>query len=539
MKKIKSLFAVLTVIAIILTQTAFVVSADSSYTLGYSLAGNETEGYTLTLESLTQADGVTEPYDVVVPDTAGYDIDGNGTIEANESGIPVTKIDANAFVGNKDNKSTLVQSITIGSKVQTMGDGTSAYVFRYLPKMTELTIPDNVTSLSGRQIAELSNVTEITLGKGLETVTYYCIYKCKSLEKINVTSETFKFHLDGFYLNNPDGAIIDITACKDITITGLLRNAEGVKFVVSNGNVYNKLIAAGYTDADIDYNMADGTEITVSSVDGKYALKYTVSGKNVTVNGFDTNPEETVDLVIPSKVTDPVTGLTFTVNAAAQSAFGSTNIKSVVLPGTIETMGTRLFQNCDSLVDVELQEGITSLNFYMFYDCRELSKLIIPASVTSIDLKSMQAAHQLKTVVILGEDVKFTNKVLSGKEVGGTVFYVKNDTVKAAIDATGSDATYFNKAEVLGNETGVPSLSYAENVVTLTVPSYINSYSVLVSQFADENHTKLESVKVYSDTAVVPGTYNFDVTPVEGKYYKVFIFNSLKGAMPLNSTIEF
>ena len=166
----------------------------------------------------------------------------------------------------------------------------------------------------------------------------------------------------------------------------------------------------------------------------------------------------------------------------------------------------------------------------MFYDCRVLSKLIIPASVTSIDLKSMQAAHQLKTVVILGENVTFTNKVLSGKEVGGTVFYVKNDTVKAAIDATGSDATYFNKAEVLGNETGVPSL---------TVPAYINSYSVLVSQFADENHTKLESVKVYSDTAVVPGTYSFDVTPVEGKYYKVFIFNSLKGAMPLNSTIEF
>ena len=209
------------------------------------------------------------------------------------------------------------------------------------------------------------------------------------------------------------------------------------------------------------------------------------------------------------------------------------------MPGTIETIGTRLFQNCNSLVNVELQEGIKSLNFYMFYNCQGLSKLIVPASVTSIDLKSMQAAHHLKTVVILGEDVKFTNKVLSGKEVGGTVFYVKNDTVKAAIDATGSEVTYFNKAEVLGSGTGAPSLSYAENVITLTVPAYINSYCILVGQFADENHTKLESVKVYSDTAVVPGTYNFDVTPVEGKYYKVFIFDSLKGSKPLNSTIEF
>ena len=54
-----------------------------------------------------------------------------------------------------------------------------------------------------------------------------------------------------------------------------------------------------------------------------------------------------------------------------------------------------------------------------------------------------------------------------------------------------------------------------------------------------KKHTKLESVKVYSKKYVGAGDYTFAVTPVEGKHYKAFIFNSLSSSVPLNANVEF
>jgi hypothetical protein len=56
----------------------------------------------------------------------------------------------------------------------------------------------------------------------------------------------------------------------------------------------------------------------------------------------------------------------------------------VTVPGSVRTVGPRVFKNCDRLNLVIFQDGTESLGDELFSGCRNLVGVWIPASVTSI-----------------------------------------------------------------------------------------------------------------------------------------------------------
>ncbi len=84
--------------------------------------------------------------------------------------------------------------------------------------------------------------------------------------------------------------------------------------------------------------------------------------------------EEIKDLVIPNSVT-----------SIGNRVFSNCALTSVTIPNSVTSIGFRAFENCDGLTSVTIGNSVTSIGSGAFYDCSSLTSVTIPNSVTRIE----------------------------------------------------------------------------------------------------------------------------------------------------------
>ena len=112
----------------------------------------------------------------------------------------------------------------------------------------------------------------------------------------------------------------------------------------------------------------DGTELP--------RIYYTVSDSGATITG---SGGDLRDVVIPNTLGGkPVV-------AIGNNAFnGRDAMTSVVIPGTVNSLGTRAFRDCSSLTEITLPAGITSLPEGVFEGDRKLEQITLQGTLTAI-----------------------------------------------------------------------------------------------------------------------------------------------------------
>ena len=81
-------------------------------------------------------------------------------------------------------------------------------------------------------------------------------------------------------------------------------------------------------------------------------------------------------------------------------AFSDSGINSIVIPDSVNSIGTYCFGNCSALSDVELGLGISSVPDYAFKDCTALNSVSLPASLTSIGVRAFYNDTSLTSLYV-------------------------------------------------------------------------------------------------------------------------------------------
>ena len=88
------------------------------------------------------------------------------------------------------------------------------------------------------------------------------------------------------------------------------------------------------------------------------------------------------------------------VTSLRESAFGGTNLTSVILPDSIVYTEDYVFQAMINLISIQIPGTCGSLGSYMLQNCLSLTSFVFPDSVTSIGFSFFYGCTSLVSVTI-------------------------------------------------------------------------------------------------------------------------------------------
>ena len=323
------------------------------------------------LLALTMGVGTIAASDIKINDI-WYDLD-----EVSQTAVVTYKGDAPDW----DNRYT--GRVVIPAKVQdenktkydviAIGEG----AFRYCNKLTEVSLPNSITSIGTRAFSGCWALTKITLPEGVTTIGQYAFSACYDLTKVNIpasvtTIEKCAFNVCRSLLN------VEVPA----TVTSIATDA----FLHTPNVIYNG------TDSYVPW----GAQCFNGVVDGN--LVYS-------------NNEKTSLL------------------ACSHAAKGTLN-----LPSTITHIGPYAFYMCTDLDSLRLPSSVKTVESYAFQECTAMISLIVPNTVTTV---ASQAFYLVPNVIYEGS-MSYSNwgaKNVNGYVDGNLVYADEEHTILSAVSS--------------------------------------------------------------------------------------------------------
>ena len=170
--------------------------------------------------------------------------------------------------------------------------------------------------------------------------------------------------------------------------------------------------------------LADSNNYFVVTDDGNCHL-FDVNGKEKDVSIVTELVEDTVSkdikkIVIPESVT----------SIGAYAFYYCNSLTSVTIPNSVTSIGKRAFDSCNSLTSVVIPDSVTSIKNAAFCQCRMLMNVTIGKCVTIIGFLAFFGCNNLKSLIFKGKSIKEV------KAMKNYPFGIEDESIIMCIDET-------------------------------------------------------------------------------------------------------
>ena len=369
-------------------------------------------------------------------------------------GDGVTEIGNGAFAGCRN-----LTTITIPSSVTTI----KGSAFSICEKLTSITIPDNVTEIGSSAFSQCYELQSVSIGNGITKISNSLFSSCNKLTDVSLTDNITEIGENAF---NGCSSLTTITIPNSVTAisANTFKNCRSLTAI----NIHNKITSIGY-----------------GAFNGCNGLQSVTIGNSVTkIEGyaFSVNNVSLASLTIPKSVTEigsnAFSGMTvdeLTINGAVVEApftglFWHTNFtfKKLTIGGNITKIGERAFAGC-KVETLEILNGVTAIESNAFLNCRNLTSVTMPSSITIVYAEAFKDCGNVKRVDI--SDLAAWCKT----EFRGTL----------------ANPLYYGEAKLYLNNTEITELTIPSNVTAIKAYAFAGCSNSLKSVIIPKNVTEI------------------------------------------------
>ena len=242
-----------------------------------------------------------------------------------------------------------------------------------------------------------------------------------------------------------------------------------VATVSENGTV-TAVSEGSVTVTAVSANTEIKAECTVI-VNSSEAWYYTYTVKDdgtAEITGYRTGLQG--DIVIPSYVHEyRVTSI------GDRTFFNCSNLTSVIIPVGVTSISDHAFYGCSNLASVTIPKGMTNIGNYVFYCCSSLMSVTIPASVTSIGSSAFSGCSSLTSVSIPESVTSISGYVFHGCKSLTSVIIPEG--VTSIGDYAFSDCSSLTSVSIPKSVMGIgeDAFSFCRNLASVTIPANVTS----------------------------------------------------------------
>ena len=183
---------------------------------------------------------------------------------------------------------------------------------------------------------------------------------------------------------------------------------------------------------------------------------------------------------------------------------GNENLKSIIMPNTIISIGSNSFENCSGLQSITLSNSLTTIGNAAFKGCSSLESMTIPNTLTSIGANSFENCLDLQNITLSNSLTTIGNAAFKGcSSLEGITIPNNVTSIGANVFENCSD---LQSAILSNNLTTIGSGAFKDcsSLASITIPNGV----ININSSAFENCTYLQTI-ILPTTLYTIGTSAF------------------------------